>query len=327
MQLTEEIKAKIIGLLDKSYSLRYVDYRESLEENLEAVQKSIHAGDYEAVDEAIEDYDGDWEAVEEIIKELKREVENKLEVSEEDAEAFVEEMKEELREKIEERDTSNPLKDLLRNTGKVVMFYDTGVETEGYGCNVKAELRKVKRALGLRRDQTFADARLEMMILQASYGGKLVVYFRDTLEDWLGDIDANVIRFKGNVSVAIVDHCNGSGDSTEVRYDLGFDFPFNRENIFIDKTIDYNYTYSVCGMSSDWCDGTSVTLLKKRTRKVAERSSVNDFMDKEAELDAKFKAGGCTIGDMKFNRHRDVFYINDYPCGNKCPHCGTFWID
>jgi hypothetical protein len=326
MQLTEEIRNKIKGMLDKSYCLRYVDYRESFDENLAAVQESIHAGDYEAVDEAAEDYDGDWEAVEEILGKLKGEVEETLGVSEEDAAALVEGMKDELRETIEERDTSNPLKDLLKNSGRVVMFYDTGVETDGYDSrDVKAELRKVKRALGLRRDQTFADARLEMMILQASYGGKLVVYFRSELHEWLGDIEANVIRFKGDVSVAIVDHCNGSGDSTDFNH--AFDLPFNRENLFIDSTIDYNYTYAVCGMSSDWCDGTKVTLLKKRTRKVAERSSVNDFMDREAELDAKFKAGGCTPGDMKFTRHRGVYYENNFPCGNHCPHCGTFWID
>ena len=50
-------------------------------------------------------------------------------------------------------------------------------------------------------------------------------------------------------------------------------------------------------------------------------------MEYDEKCDRVYASGGCTAGDMNMLRHRDVYYINNYPCGNKCPHCGTFWID
>ena len=50
-------------------------------------------------------------------------------------------------------------------------------------------------------------------------------------------------------------------------------------------------------------------------------------MEYDAKCDAVFKTGGCTAGDMDMNRHRNTYYLNEFPCGTHCPHCHTFWID
>jgi hypothetical protein len=225
-----------------------------------------------------------------------------------------------------ERDDSTPLKDLIRNTGNQVMFYDVGAEIGDYSADMKERINDVKRAIKIpKRDKTHDDL-IESMLVEASYGGKLVVYFYDDFERWINLTGKEtMIHFSGKVHLAVVDHSGGSGWDSTIPHN--FTLPFNPENVFIDKNIKYNYTYAVCGMISRWCESTEVTLLQKKTRVKAERSKVNDHLDKEARYNKTFKEGKCTFGDMDIKRHRNAPYRNEYPCGNKCTECGTFWID
>ena len=83
-------------------------------------------------------------------------------------------------------------------------------------------------------------------------------------------------------------------------------------------------------MCSDWLDKQAAPTfsmkLPKRGRQIKEsKNAARNAQD--AEYKRIFKAGGCSAGDMDINRHRGVYYDNNFPCGNRCPHCGTFWID
>lgn len=79
-------------------------------------------------------------------------------------------------------------------------------------------------------------------------------------------------------------------------------------------------------MCDDWFKSTKVSFGKKAKKEIS-KSKTNEYLGREKSYIETYKNGSCTHGDMDINRHRDVYYRNDFPCGNKCPNCGTFWID
>ena len=320
---------QILELLPKKVSLHYVDYQDSLDEHTETLQECISAGNMDILYNLTDEwYIHDHYGYDEVIKNLRSDLENAFEFDEDELDGIMEQYEDEIRDAIYDRDNSDVIKDLFRNTSAQTMFYDTGhyVESE-YGeseAHYRLERIRIKKLLNI-KDDTF-DRNIDMMISQASYGGKLYVYFYDSVEDFINiDESFNTIEFSGHVSIAIVDNGNGSGDSMELAH--SFELPLNKGNIFLDKEVSYSYTFDVCGMSSDWCEGTNAKSKITAEPGTIEKSSINEHIEREAKLDKIYKEGGCTAGDMKYTRHRDVEYINNYPCGNRCPHCSTFWID
>lgn len=315
---------QIKELMDKSYSLYYVDYRDDLSERLEDVQEAIH-GDYSKLDEIFMDWDT-WESIKEIRKQIRIALCNEYDLEKDEAKDIMDEFEDEIRDEIENRDDSTPLKDLLRNTGDQVLYFDTGLYIEE-GCtrsDFLAQIRQIKRKLKIIGKDY--DKILYKLCTNAFYGGRLVIFFTDDLEEWINlDEKINQITFDKGVNIALIHNGNGSGYNVEIGH--SFTLPFNRENIFIDKVVKYSYTYDVCGMSSDWCSSTGVSLSVKAKYAKAKSSTINSYMDKEKKLNAVYKSGKCTMGDMNYSRHRNTTYINNYPCGNKCMDCGTFWID
>ncbi len=315
---------EIVALMNKSYSLYYVDYRDDLSERLEDVQNAIH-GDYESLNEFIMGFDT-WETEKEYLDQLKDKVAAHFKIEDDEAQDLIEEHEDDLRNELQERDDSTPLSDLMRNTGDQVLFYDTGVEIGDMYADLKERIRDVKKAIKIPIKNKEFDATIEELVENATYGGRLVIYFRDSLKEWTElDDDINTIKFSNIVTVAVINNGNGSGFDVEMKHE--FTIPFNRKNVFIDKTVKYSYVYEVCGLDPQWCKKTGVSLLKRKTKKVAAISEINDHIEREKELDEVFKKGSCTPGDMKYTRHRNVEYINNYPCGSRCPHCHTFWID
>jgi hypothetical protein len=328
--LTDELTLENVKkLLNKKYELVYIDYRDSLDESLPEIQQAIQSQDYSFLDNAIDEY---WpmesrdSSIDYILNELKDEISREFEIEEEDAEFFIDDNREELSLEIEERDESDPLGDLLRNTNNPVCFYDTGVEfseslfdEEMFNEN----LELLKESLNIETDKYDED--LKLMLSQASYGGRLVIYFREDVRDLLNIGDNNTIQFK-NPMVAIIDTYNGSGDNVDLP-GHEFTLPLDTQNIFLDKTIKYNYTYSVCGMYSSWCDCTDIKFLKVSNSPIIEKSSLHVEIEVEELYKKAYKEGGCTFGDMDVNRHKGIYYLNEFPCGQHCPKCGTFWID
>lgn len=218
---------------------------------------------------------------------------------------------------------------LFRNTGKIIMFYETGIETFGYGQSEKDylnEVKKIKKFLKIKLSDKTHDKAILSMIYDASYGGQLVIYFTIGIKDFVEN-DKNAIKFGNCVNIAIIDTDGGSGGDCFVK-GVEFTVPFDRNRLFYENSIKYNYSFAVCGMSSDWCDNTQYAFVDKKVKVVStEKSTIGAIVEANAKYDKVFKAGKCSFGDMDMNRHRNVTYINNYPCGNKCKDCGTFWVD
>jgi hypothetical protein len=319
-------------LPEKTY-LYYIDYNDDLDNSLDTVQECIHEGNYDALCEKI---DGWWPEGVDLsyeIGELKDTLVNKFDLEEYEADEIMDEYEDEIQEQLHERDDSDPIKDLLRNTSKKAMFYDTGyyVESESWAWTekrVKQERQFIKKQLGLRGISEENNQAIEMMIRQASYGGRLVIYFYDDIGDYISiDGKFNTISFK-NPHIAIINNSNGSGDDCGLKA-VEIKLPINKENIFICKEVRYSYTHDTCGMYDNWCEGTTVSFETKKIKgkRTVEESSINDHLAREKELNRVYKNGSCTAGDMDITRHRNATYVNDYPCGNRCSDCKTFWID
>lgn len=317
--------------LDKSYHLVYVDYREDLNDHMDEIQTAIQTGEMDSLYEVTDGYyDFENELTEYPIKELKKELVSDG-FDEEDVNNAVFDNLAELQNEIYERDTSTPLKDLIRNTPDQAAFYpvlDEYIEECWHDADLfKRQVRLIKKAVKIPyRNKTY-DRKIEGMLSDASYGGQLVVYFYADLSYWL-NLDSskvNRIEFRDPV-LAIVDHGGGSGGDCKL-LDHVFTKPFDRQNIFLDRTIKYNYTYEVCGMSSDWCSDTEVRLYKGHNRGATKKSRIHAGIDVDKMYKEAYDKGGCTFGDMDIRRHRGTYYLNEFPCGTHCPHCGTFWID
>ena len=103
--------------------------------------------------------------------------------------------------------------------------------------------------------------------------------------------------------------------------------PFCRDNLFTDSQVHYSYANEICGMLNSWCDSTRWETGMKPLKSTMRKSRMSEHQKQEALYEKRFREGGCTLGDMNHKRHRNTYYINSFPCGTKCPHCGTFWID
>lgn len=319
---------QVVELLPSRVSLVYIDYRDSLDGHEEKIQECIHERNFDSLFELVDDcfMEAEWEGLDYVLKELKDDVERTFDI--EDAEYILEEYKDELRDEIYDRCDDDVIEDLLRNTGSLIAHYDTGYEVPGGSWNwseaqVRLERMKLKKHLSI--DHSDFDDDMDMMIRQASYGGQVLVYFHMNPRDFINIKDGvKSIQFT-DASIGIIDHCNGSGDVMDL-HGHSFVLPYNQENVFLEKTIKYNWTYSIAGMVSSWCDGTVYHFETMNVGEI-ERSSANDLIDREKQYNKTYQSGGCTPGDMDIRRHRNVTYINDFPCGNKCKDCGTFWID
>ena len=219
------------------------------------------------------------------------------------------------------------VEDLIRQQRDEIFFYNTGLEIEEprYDEGIKTSIDEIKEMLSINNNEF--DERIYELIQNAFYGGDLVVYFKSNIMNMLEmkKSEKESIKFSGDVSIAIIDTNGGSGFDTVIQHE--FILPFDFENIFFEKSIKYNYTYAVCGMVSDWCEDTVFELVDTKSDKEI-TNNLKASLSVDKELSKKWKeTGECTFGDMDYTRHGNKNYINDYPCGNKCLKCGTFWID
>ena len=311
-------------------SLFYVDYRENMDKHEDLQEQCIRNNNLEAIRETAFHWYADQER-ENLTEELDK-IEKKM--SEDGRYEEFKEHAEEISDLIYERNDTDPVKRLIRNTSATCLFYSLGVEIEGYDTysgNTRKESEamscyKVRRALKLKKGQF--DDEIQELVQNASYGGELRIYFNAVFNKLLSDDPENdfkSIRFHGDVVVAIADSRNGSGYHVELPIDITF--PFKRDNLYVDSQIHYSYADEICGMCNDWCDCTGWNVSMNPYDGILPSSTMNAHKEKEKLYEKTFREGKCTFGDVNYNRHRDITYINDFPCGNKCPHCGTFWID
>jgi hypothetical protein len=335
MKKIEFTVEQAIALLPKKVSLTYIDYDDNLDDQQDLVQKMIINN--ESWNDELEGCFWEQEAysVREILKELKSDIENELsEFDDDEVEEFLiqfmDDNEDELRDAIYDRNDSDPIGDLLKKS-EFNAFYDTGyyMEDGSWSWNKwrqDKEIGAIKKHLGI-KGKVF-DEQIRNIVQNASYGGNLEVYFNmDRPMDFMNGKDYKSIVFT-DVSLGVVNHGNGSG-YVEDEIACEIKLPFVRENIILEKTVKYNWSYQIAGMCRHW-QNTNVELCEDEVLggTTIEVSDVVALKEREIKLNKTFNDGGCTHGDMDINRHRNVGYQNTPPmCGNKCPSCGTFWID
>ena len=326
--LSEKLKAQIIAYVEKTQPEYYFDYRDELSsEQVETIVSKGRDGLWE-IENEIQEYNWDYEfelidgAINEYTNTFEDEITDEIG---EDRGVWEDDFRDWIREYVH---VNMDTRQLIRNTGDKVFFLDTGEEFTGYGQS-PAEFRmdriRIKKLLGINNSKF--DNKIDMMLQQASYGGQLVVYFAAGIDDFLNWIEKkpNAVEFS-NASIAIIDTLNGSGDHCRLP-GHSFTLPFSNENLHFEESINYNYTYQVCGMSSDWCADTVVCFKNIEQPVQVKQSSLNQIKNQDREYDQTFKAGKCTLGDKNISRHRNVIYVNNFPCGNVCQDCGQFWVD
>lgn len=240
-----------------------------------------------------------------------------------DIDAFIE-YKDELWEEIGEKDRSNPASDMIRNTSDVCMFYDTGI-TVPSGHEKDASIAEIRRKL----KYSGSAKNIREILENAFSGGSVRIYFNADLEDMkrsMTEKDKKWIEFNGSFALAVINQYDGSGYYDYIDLEVGTNFI--RENLHVSKACRYSLE-EIFGTYDDWCESDKVRFVdKKPTRTFVSRGGkVNEANGMERKYEQTFRNGKCTFGDMNMKRHRNIEYINDFPCGWKCKDCGTFWID
>jgi hypothetical protein len=325
---------QVLELIPKYVSLYYMGRGDDLRNYIDQLQECVAANSldilYDELNDSISEYES--EQLRWYMEELQKNIAGKYDLEEDFAYQLVfETYEDEIKTLLCERNDSDAIGDLLKNTDKFSLFIDTGLEIEDDSYRwTRSEqtqwLKKIKRKLKITSGQWDKDIRV--MLSQASYGGQLVVYFYDSIDTLLceEEKDWKSATFT-NPAIAIIDTGNGSGDHTHLE-GHSLSLPFVRENLFIDKYFKYNYVSEVCGMYQDWCEDSKASFsFDSLTGKKSAVSPLAAQALQDRKYKETYQKGGCTAGDMDITRHRGVYYINNFPCGNKCPHCGTFWID
>jgi hypothetical protein len=317
-QKKEELENKLREEYPNGTDLIYIDRNDSLDERHDYMEELAQTGEMVSFWENYDDW-GEWEAKQEIFKQVFTEEEMELINEDEDLKCSLEDY-------LREKDTSDPLKDLLKNTPRRFFFYDLGeidLSDSKYNKAAYNVARKLKIDYRQNKDKIIT-------MLQNSFdGGNLVVFFAAEPFDLQKTIGKeNTIIFKEGFEVLIMNRSTGSGTAGD-----GFipsepiTLPFTRENLHDDKgCAGYSYGYDVCGMST-WDTASWDISYKINQKKVKGDNQLKIFAEREKRYNETFKQGTCTPLDMDLRRHRHVEYINDFPCGSKCKICGTFWVD
>lgn len=326
--ITNEAKSKIVHEYAPNYvELYYVDYRDNLDNHIDLLDQALQNNSLQCIEEQCFDW---WDYPEgEYLNDIeKRMISDGLE-------GLYSDLEEDFKEYLWENDKSQPVKELLGNTGELSFFYSLGVEVDDMFASsesFESACYRMRRVLGIKKGTEEAKL-IESIYRNNTYGGELRIYFSANLEDMIEGHeydsrteDWKTIGFDGHVYVVLVNSYQGSCDME--RMEIHRKLPFKRENLHVSEVEKWSVEH-VCGMCSDWCSDTDKPTFEyqPQKRKTIKTSSVNKELKREAEYAKTYKAGSCTFGDMDMRRHRDVHYINSYPCGHKCPHCGTFWID
>lgn len=315
-------KTKAIKWLEERYpngvDLCYVDYRDYIEDdrNREQVLQNydnayeILKGDYWIIDSEIESIDY-------TIREYEEEL----------GEDINDEEREEMTEWLQNNNTSNPIDELIKNTPKEYLYYDTGISVNGDTSGEEREKEAKMIAKKLKIDYDKNKRALNSILCEAYYGGQLVILFEGEIGDFLQD--GKYIRFNKKYSLCVMDRGQGSGSDESIDESLLFEFV--RENLHTDKGDNgYSYAYEVCGLVGGIMEDGEITNKKhkgEKVIKVLENEDRKAQREKEEKYIESWKNGKCSFGDMNMKRHKNTPYRNEYPCGNKCEECGTFWID
>jgi len=299
--------------------LVYIDYRDSFDENLEALQKYLAEGYRESEMEWFGDAESD--EVHNITEKYRREVE---------ADELSDEVEEKMRDFLYSSNTSDPARAMLKNTGRK-LFY---VETPDYAeVNDKESLEVLTKKYARTEAQ---KKEIVSVINESFYSAPAQFYFYldpETAVEVLHGKDREIedVIIIDGAYFGTVDRGQGSnwlGDNAIFK--IAIPRSAFLECVRLDRAKGNGYSWNeIAGQVS--FDDAEISRAKAGT--LADDVAivipeVSESAKREERLTRKWEQTKiCTFGDMNINRHADTPYRNEFPCGNKCGVCGTFWID
>ena len=277
------------SLMDKSYTLVWVDYNDNLDNCRDTIQKCLEERSCESLWEKVDEWYGDaeWEAVREIISKLKDECIRFHDFGEGEVDKFFQEHEDEIREEIYDRNDSDTLKELLKNTDDIpvrvemLSNYDcinsNWLESqEGYrykesyfgdmidALNLNpAKVKKMLVEKGYTVYGRFPDKKYRDGKEQVSYGQ----FYQELVNSCCG---ANLLTYIGKVSLKEL-------------YDTGFSL----KEVIIPKG-------NCCGLFSSMYGGGSLLEMELR-EDIRLRLEVKDYHGFRFRLDNERSAYECSI--------------------------------
>lgn len=306
---TKEFKEKYGKYLPGYVSLYWVDYRDDLSNYMSIVQKAISSGEYYPITEELDEMFDPVSAEMEYVKETER-----LMSADGISNEEIESVEDDLIEWIRENDESSPIKDLIRNTGKITVFYSLGRYLDSDEDTIYTDLIKIG-----------VDENNARKIAENAFdGGDLRIYFSANINELI-EAEGKYIVFDGEFSVGVINYHVGSGWYEDVVLkDLKLEF--KRENLIVSREEKWGLE-EVFGMYENWCESDEVKFTDDETDgKEVEESGASEYIEQTRKWAEDAKKGICHIDDPDF-RHHDMVYENDYPCGWRCKRCGKFVID
>lgn len=315
---------EMIKWLEKQYpngiDLTYINYNDVFEE-METVEKVLKGQDEDT-------FEWFFENQFESIATVQREYEE-----EHDIEELSETWQEIMREWLYEHDTSDPIKDMLKNTGDKLFFIETTDESESYQYADDQETwdKHVNDIIKKYAKTPEQEKEIKYVLGNQFYGAPISFYFHCSLTDMYDALgkEEKYITVHG-AYFSTIDRGQGSNWLGEnAVFDIQIDKDVFIENLMLDDNKSNGYGWnSIAGQTS--YDTAGITVDNKRDKDILLiEPEMSVDMKREKELQENWdKTGTCTKGDMKWERHKgEKPYSNDYPCGNTCETCGTFWVD
>ena len=312
---TQEAIAWLEAEYPKGINLIYIDYRERYEE-MSSLQKLLKDCDND------DDFNWKADAQYETIACIYREYTEQNEIDE-----LTEEVEDAMREWLYDHDTSNPTRDLLKNTHDQLFYINTIDYSEEDKSNHKELLKKYGKTEDRKKE-------INYVINNQFYGAPVSFYF------YASPLDVyNAIYDNDNKYIVIKRAYFSTIDRIQGSNWLGEKACFNLilpkdnfiENFFLDSAKSTGYGW---GSIAGQCNYDEAEVYSSKTQEngcLKIETEVSEAQKREARLqkdwdDSKHKK--CTGGDMNWSRHvGPQEYSNNFPCGTTCKSCGTFWID
>ena len=328
IQVQDDAK-EAITWLEKEYpkgvELIYVDYSDSYEDATKL--QEVLKGDDDTVDWEWQT-DSQHDSIGQILENYREEIK---------ADDISDEVRDAMKDWLFEHDTSTPIKDLLKNTRDQLFFINTIDNANQFeGASYEKEYSKQLNKLQKKYARTEAQKKeIAYVLREQFYESPVSFYFYASPLDVFNAIHDNQDKYiviKG-AYFSTIDRGQGSNWlGNEGIFDIFLLKENFIENFFLDNAKGSGYGWGEIAGQSGY-DEAGVYSENKKPKGIKQEiieieTEVTEAQKREAALDKKWRETKiCTFGDMNFKRHESAPYRNEYPCGNKCEKCGTFWID
>mgnify|MGYP001566268606 CR=1 FL=1 len=304
----------------KGIDLVYIDYRDNFED-MGKLQDILKTGEFDDLWLV----DSQYESINYVIGEYKKQ-NNIEELSDEETE--------EVKDWLFEHDTSNPLNDLLKNTRRKLCYIETEDIAEQYSDkeDYQKQLKELKKKYAKTNEQ---KKEIDYVLREQFYGAPVSFYFYLSVLDIYNTIHDSKDKyiFISGAYFSTIDRVQGSnwlGDKGV--FNIAIPKQTFVNNFYLDSSKGNGYGWGeIAGQVESSYEEAEIGSGNKIKDSILINAETSETQKREQRLQAQWdKTHKCRAGDfdMNWNRHSGKkAYSNDYPCGNKCSNCGTFWID